>query len=106
MFSIGRFFADRIRRILQRILIVGKATAPFRFSRRITWQNGKWRIDDRVDAKTWANVRSAGIGPSQTSIYVVMSQQFQRDQLLPWLDLTDRVKALHNGDPLILTREY
>ncbi len=49
-------------------------------------------------------MRAAGIGASQTSIYVVMSRTYQAGQLQPWLDLTPQVRALPDGAPLKLTR--
>ncbi len=104
MLTVGRFFPNLIRKILQKLLIVGKSDAPFQFTRRLRWQNGGWQITDELRANDWNQVISAGIGGDQTSIYVVMSRTFQVGQLQEWLDLTDTVKKLAPGEPLKLER--
>ena len=105
MLTVGRFFPNLIRKILQRILITGKNDAPFRFIRRLRWENGKWQIIDELQAQNWDDVITAGIGCSQTSIYVVMSRTFQRSQLQPWLDLTSEVKKLAPSQALEIKRQ-
>ena len=105
MLTVGRFFPDLIRKLLQRILITGKNDAPFRFIRRLSWEKGKWHINDEIQAQSWDKVIAAGIGCDQTSIYVVMSRTFQRSQLQPWLDLTDEVKKLAPSQALKIKRE-
>ncbi|HBL10736.1 MAG TPA: hypothetical protein DD379_04900, partial [Cyanobacteria bacterium UBA11162] len=104
MFTLGRFFPNLIRKLLQTVLITGKKNAPFRFHRRLTWQDGQWHVSDELQAKSWQGVIDAGIGGDQTSIYVVMSRTFQIGQLQPWLDLTHEVKKLSSGDLLKLER--
>ena len=104
MLSLGRFFPNLIRRILQAILITGKQTTPFQFSRRLSWQNGHWQIDDRLTADSWEQVVAADIGCDRTSIYVVMSRTFQPGQLQPAWDLSEQVKQLKSGESLNLTR--
>ncbi len=104
MLSLGRFFPNLIRRILQAILITGKQTTPFQFSRRLSWQNGHWQIDDRLTADSWEQVVAADIGCDRTSIYVVMSRTFQPGQLQPAWDLSNQIKQLKSGDSLNLTR--
>ena len=106
MLTMGRFFPNLIRKILQQILITGKNKAPFTFQRCLSWQDGKWVVRDELRTNSWDDVISAGIGGDQTSIYVVMSRTFQRGQLQPWLDLTDEVKRLTPGQVLQLEREF
>jgi hypothetical protein len=104
MLSVGRFFPNLIRRSLQKILITGKQTTPFKFSRRLAWQDGQWRIEDSLSAESWDNVLAADLGCDRTSIYVVMSRTFQPGQLQsPW-NLSDRLAHLRPGEPLNLTR--
>lgn len=105
MLTVGRFFPNLIRSILQKILIVGKKDAPFQFSRQLIWQNGRWQVIDELKANDWQSVQSAGIGCDQTSIYVVMSRTFQIGQLQPWLDLTAEVRKLTVGQALRVERE-
>jgi len=104
MLTVGRFFPNLIRSLLQKILIVGKTPAPFRFIRRLHWFNGQWTVSDELKAEAWDNVLTAGIGADQTSIYVVMSRTFQAGQLQPWMDLTDEVRQLSPNQSLKLER--
>ena len=104
MLSLGRFFPNLIRSLLQKILITGKQSAPFTFQRRLTWRSGQWVISDELKADSWERAIAVGIGCAQTSIYVVMSRTFQRGQLQPWLDLTERVRKLKSGQPLTVER--
>jgi hypothetical protein len=100
MFSAGRFFPDLIRKILQKILITGKKSAPFEFTRTLAWVGETLEVSDLLSAESWAHVEQAGIGASQTSIYVVMSRTYQAGQLQPWTDLTHEVQKLADGAPL------
>ncbi|MGJ3254575.1 MAG: hypothetical protein ACFE0J_26100 [Elainellaceae cyanobacterium] len=104
MLTLGRFFPNLIRKLLQRVLITGKKSTPFLFSRHFRWENGTWQVFDELQSPDWDDVVSAGIGSDQTSIYVVMSRTFQWGQLQPWLDLTAKVRQLVPGQPLKLTR--
>jgi hypothetical protein len=106
MLSLGRFFPNLIRRSLQKILITGKQTTPFKFSRRLAWQNGHWRIEDSLSAESWADVIAVDLGCDRTSIYVVMSRTFQPGQLQPAWDLSDRLANLNPGESLNLTRDF
>ena len=106
MLSVGRFFPNLIRKILQKVLITGKKSAPFRFQRQLQWQDGYWQVIDELSAPNWDKVISGGIGVDQTSIYVVMSRTFQKGQLQPWLDLTDKIKQLSSGQVLEVRRDF
>lgn len=106
MLTIGRFFPDLIRKLLQKILITGKNKAPFDFQRQLRWEDARWVIRDELRAESWKDVVSAGIGGYQTSIYVVMSRTFALGQLQPWLELTDDVKKLSAGESLKLERHF
>ncbi len=104
MLTVGRFFPNLIRSILQRVLITGKKGTSFQFSRHFRWENGTWTVFDELQAPSWGSVITAGIGSDQTSIYVVMSRTFQKGQLQPWLDLTSTIQKLTAGQPLKLER--
>lgn len=106
MLTIGRFYPNLIRRLLQKMLITGKKPAPFRFHRQLRWQAGQWQIADDLQAESWREVERVGIGCDQTSIYVVMSRTFQRGQLRPWLDLTEKIRHLQPSEPLHLERRF
>jgi len=102
--TIGRCAPNILRLLLQRMLVTGKKTAPFRFERRIEWNGSGWSISDRIEAKSWRSVAAAGIGPDETSIAVAMSRPFQPGQLQPWLDLSEKVRGLREGEPLVVQR--
>ena len=105
MLSVGRFNPNLIRKLLQKLLIVGKSDAPFQFGRYLSWQEGQgWQVRDELRSNDWRSVISAGIGCDQTSIYVVMSRTFQMGQLQGWLDLTPQVQQLQPGEPLKVER--
>jgi hypothetical protein len=107
MFTVGRFFPDLIRKLLQKLLITGKKPAPFEFKRRIAWgQNAELEVTDELQAENWGSAESVGIGQAQTSIYVVMSRTYQAGQLQPWQDLTAQVCGLADGAPLVLKRKF
>jgi hypothetical protein len=105
MLTVGRFFPNLIRKLLQKLLIVGKQPAPYHFTRRLIWDNGNWLVLDELRAPSWKPVVAAGIGCNQTSIYVVMSRTFQTGQLQPWIDLTETVRGLKPKQPLTLDRK-
>ncbi len=106
MLTVGRFFPNLIRKLLQKILITGKTTAPFQFRRCLFWEDDCWQVYDDLATSSWQNVQAAGIGVDQTSIYVVMSRTFQPGQLQPHYDLTDQVQQLSDGKPLIVQRKF
>ena len=102
--TFGHVAPNLIRALLQRLLITGKETAPFRFARKLQWDGSHWKIVDRIEAESWRGVEAAAVAPDETSIYVAMSRTFHRDQLQPALDLTEKVRALKDGEPLIVER--
>jgi len=105
MLSFGRFFPDLIRKILQKMLIVGKDPAPFYFTRTLRWKEGKWHVIDELTARSWQNVRSVAIDCAQTSIYVVMSRTFALAHLQPRLDLSEYIEQLPADRPLRVERQ-
>lgn len=106
MLTVGRFFPNLIRKLLQKMLITGKNDAPFKFQREFQWQDSHWLLKDKLIATSgWTNVLTAGIGCDQTSIYVVMSRTFQSGQLQPWKDLTGDVNFLSSGQSLEIERQ-
>lgn len=106
MLTVGRFYPNLIRKLLQKMLITGKEKAPFKFIRRLQWKEGKWQVTDELMAESWQKVQSIGIGGDQTSIYVVMSRTFQAGQLQPWLDFSDRLPTLTHQEPLKVERQF
>ena len=106
MFTVGRFFPNLIRKLLQKLLITGKKSAPFQFVRVIAWEADGLRVSDELFAHSWENVREIGIGAAQTSIYVVMSRTYQAGQLQPWLDLTEQLPEAEKDGRLLVERTF
>jgi hypothetical protein len=105
MITIGRFFPDLVRRLLQKILVTGRRDAPFRFERLLEWDGAAWTVTDEVRPDgDWSGVQAAGIHGFQSSLTTVMARVWQPAQLQPWLDLTPQVKSLDGGAPLIVQR--
>lgn len=105
MLTLGRFFSNKVRWLLQRLLVTGKKDAPFRFFRALEWEGYRLVVTDRLEADSWDAVEAAGIGGHQTSICVVMSRTFQPSQLQPWCDLTEDVRRLAPGEAFAMRRE-
>jgi hypothetical protein len=106
MYTVGRFFPNLIRRLLQRMLITGKKTAPYSFKRSFAWKGDTLTVEDALSAETWDSVAGVALGVDQTSIYVVMSRTFQAAQMQPWHDLTSEIKNLKSGGVLKLSRYF
>lgn len=106
MLGPGRFCADCVRRLLQKILIVGKTDAPYRFRRRFRWIDGGLTVEDRLQADDWADAVRVMIGTDQTSVYVAGSRNFQPDQMFPWHDLTALARTLRPGQALVHQRSW
>ena len=103
MLGPGRFCADCVRKLLQRILIVGRKPAPYLFFRRFVWTSEGLRVEDKIDGDTWVDVESMMIGSDQTSIYIAGSRNFQPDQLFAWVDLSGE---LEESQPVLFQRTF
>ncbi|MFN7176479.1 MAG: hypothetical protein ACK4MX_06260, partial [Thermaurantiacus sp.] len=101
MLTVGRFFPDLVRRLLQALLVTGAKPAPFRFRRRIAWQaDGSLTVTDEIrpDGGDWSQVEAAGRGGFQVSMTTVMARVWEPAQLQRWEDLTGDVRALGRSD--------
>jgi hypothetical protein len=106
MFFGGRFFPDFIRKLLQLLLITGKQKSKYFFTRKIKWINREIEVTDKISACNWNDVKHAGIGCDQTSIYVVMSRTFHKGQLQEFINLDDALKALKPSEDLVVKRVF
>jgi hypothetical protein len=105
MLTLGRFFPDLVRRLLQRLLVTGRREAPFAFRRELIWHDGGWTITDSITPdRSWDKVRAIGIGNAQVSTTTVMARVWQEAQLAPWVGLGDRLAGLRGKTPLVVTR--
>lgn len=105
MLTLGRLFPDQVRRLLQKLLVTGRKDAPFTFRRELSYDGSAWTVRDEVRAERgWGSVEAAGIGGFQSSLATVMARVWQPQQVQPWDDLTDEVRALKRGDALVVER--
>lgn len=106
MIMVGRLNPNLVRKLLQKMLIVGKKPADCDFSRTFTWDSGRLKVRDTLKSRDWSKVRDIRILGDQTSIYIAMSRTFHPGQLLPDLTLKDRTRNLENGEALQVEREF
>lgn len=106
MLTIGRYFPNLIRTLLQTMLITGKRKAPMRFHRRLEWKAGAWECRDTLACGDWDSVQRLLIGNDQTSIYIAMSRTYADGQLREGTDLTDVARSLQKGETLTHRRRY
>lgn len=105
MITVGRLAPDLVRKVLQRMLIVGKRDAPYQFRRTIGFDDGGVNVRDELICPDWAPVEQVAIGPDQTSIYIAMSRTYQKSQLQDWLTLAGQ-DLPSQGQPLVIERSF
>jgi hypothetical protein len=104
--TVGRLASDVVRRMLQRLLIVGKRRAglafrrTIRFTRPLTIVDEVWWEDDSRGRR----VTELYVGSDHTAIYVATSQVFQESALQPWQDYGPQLPALAAGGRLRVER--
>jgi len=107
MLTVGKYRPDLIRRLLQRLLIIGAEPAPFTYSRTFSWdEQGGLSVRDEYRSDQWHKVIDAGISGHQTSNYVVMSRVFTPGQLQPWYSLAQEAKEAQHTGTLVLQRVF
>lgn len=106
MLTVGRWAANLVRRILQRILITGKSRTAIRFRRRIQFQDGSVEIEDEWQLPPGVEIDELAFASDATSIYIANSNAYQRSVLNPWIDLSDRLEALNRERRLTIRRQY
>jgi hypothetical protein len=95
--SIGRFSANGVRSILQKVLITGKPRTNVKFRRSFRFSDDDIAICDHIDATAESTeFDGLSVGSDATSIYVANSNTFQESVLLPWQDF-DHLTADLNG---------
>ena len=77
--SLGRFFPNLLRMLLQKLLITGKTHTQFKFERIIRFDEKAVEIEDKIDPK--AEFDSLSVGSDATSIYVAASNVYQESVL-------------------------
>ncbi|HMS15772.1 MAG TPA: hypothetical protein PKA37_02955 [Planctomycetota bacterium] len=88
MLTVGRFFRNTVRRLLQRRLITGRNAAPFRHTRRFHFSSQGIEVEDTLERLPGAPVvEGIRLGVGQTSVYIAASHPWDAGWLLPWTDL-------------------
>ena len=88
--SVGRFGANAVRAILQKVLITGKPRTDVRFVREIRFGADDIAIADTIDASAAPSkltFSDLSVASDATSIYVANSNVFQESVLMPWTDI-------------------
>jgi hypothetical protein len=104
MLTIGRWAANWVRRVLQRVLITGKRRTAIRFRRRIRFESRFVEIEDEVVLPPGVEMDDLTFAADATSIYVANSNAYQASVLQPWGDLHDRLDALNRERRLVIRR--
>ncbi|HEU5320855.1 MAG TPA: hypothetical protein VFX28_08630, partial [Methylomirabilota bacterium] len=100
--TVGRLAPGLVRRLLQRLLIVGKRRAPLAFRRTVRFTR-PLRVVDEVwwaDGAGGRRLEALFAGTDHTAIYVATSQVFQESVLQPWRDYGPHLGALAGGGRL------
>ncbi len=106
MITVGGLAPDLVRKVLQRMLIVGKQDSPYSFKRTLRFEGGAWLVIDELNCPDWSKVEQVALGPDQTSIYIAMSRTYQRGQLQDWLQVIPGRPKPQNGQSLIVERSF
>lgn len=108
LLTVGRFTSNLIRRLLQRLLIVGKQEAPFHFRRTLRFGAGMTLIDEvwlSPEARARApRLRSLYAGTDHAAIYIAASRTFQESCLQPWTDYTSYLSTLQSTGSVRIER--
>ncbi len=107
LLTIGRFNANLVRSLLQKILITGKRPIPIRFRRRLQFEDDALTVTDEVliSPEEKRRFRRLAAGSDATSIYVANSSVFQESVLLPWTWFDKDVERLNKRRRLRMTRK-
>ncbi|MDX1972976.1 MAG: hypothetical protein SFY68_10640, partial [Candidatus Sumerlaeia bacterium] len=107
LLTIGRFDANLVRSMLQKILITGKNVQPMRFTRTLEFGDDQISVIDEVkmlkeEKRTFTDLAA---GSDATSIYVANSNVYQDSVLTPWKWFTKDVSKLNKERRLQLRRK-
>lgn len=106
MLTVGRFAANLVRGMLQKLLITGKSRTAIRFRRRIRFQPQAVAIEDEIALPPDLDMAELAFAGDATSIYVVNSNAYQASVLQPWEDLGDSIETLNRRRRLVVRRRW
>ncbi|MCC5876868.1 MAG: hypothetical protein JJU11_11670 [Candidatus Sumerlaeia bacterium] len=105
MITVGRFAANPVRAILQKILITGKRPLGIKFRRRIHADKTRIVVIDDIRAPKGVRFKRLSFGSDATSIYVANSNVFQESRLTGWQDISpEQVRDLNRTGCLRVRR--
>ncbi|MCB2154061.1 hypothetical protein KQI84_04195 [bacterium] len=98
LLTIGRFHANAVRFLLQKILITGKARTSIQFRRRLAFREDAIAVVDEVQLprRRAPRFHRLAAGSDATSIYVANSNVFQESVLMPWTWFQRSLKKLNS----------
>ena len=105
MVVLGRLWSNGVRILLQKILIVGKKFTDVQFRRTIRFGEKVTLVDDITLPKGAPRVKELYAGTDHTSIYIAVSQSFQKAALQPWTDLNEYVDELNTNGMVTIERD-
>jgi len=105
MMVLGRLWSNGVRILLQKVLITGKKFTDIEFRRRIEFGEKTRIIDEITLPEKGVEVASLAAGADHTSIYIAVSQSFQRSMLREWVDLDEYVDELNRERHVRIERE-
>ena len=98
MLTVGRWWSNGIRTLLQKLLILGKRATALRFQRTVQFYPELMVTDELWDERPRRQgehrLTALYAGTDHTSIYVAMSNAYQATSLLPWTDLSGSLEEL------------
>ncbi len=106
MLLVGGWGSDKVRRVLQRLLITGKRRHAMRFARTLEIDSGV-RLTEEIwkgEGRLRGRVLELWAGSDHTSIYVAVSRMYRPGCLLPWTDYREMIPTLEKEGYARLTR--
>ncbi len=105
MLVLGRLWSNGVRMLLQKVLITGKDFTEITYRRRIEFGDTTKIIDEITLPDEDVTVEKLSAGADHTSIYIAVSQSFQRSMLREWVDLSEYVDELNRERHVRIERE-
>ena len=95
----GRFSANIVRSILQKILVTGKKRTRYQFERTICFKNKSVEIEDRLVGRI-PEFKKLSVGSDATSVYIPNSNVYQESILCEWKNASKQeLEDIKSGKP-------
>ena len=105
MLVMGRLWSNGVRILLQKMLIVGKRFTEVGFKRTIRFGEKVTVTDEVTLPKGSPRIKELYAGTDHTSIYIAVSQSFQKGALQPWTDLGEHIEELNTSGKVTIVRD-